>query len=263
MEFKEQGRYGHPESGVFGKCQICGRPIDKRLERCLRCRGSRTLGAQTSGTPAPRSTRLKVLLLLALLAAGLYGLALRLATRRAEAADGPPVGGMPAAATAEAPASPSVPPASTPPIPFAKAVAPARAPRNTTAPDAAPEARTPPVALHPSPTPTAPASVPPPPASRPASTARLTTDKVTCPVCEGRGRIAYEPPRSGGYTCPVCAGNGSRTRRYLSANWRLCDHCGGMGCAPEKDDLFRTRNRMVKKMCPKCTGRGLLPTTKR
>ena len=51
--------------------------------------------------------------------------------------------------------------------------------------------------------------------------------------------------------------------RFLTAHWRLCNDCGGMGCVPEKDDLFRTRNRIVKKTCPKCAGRGLLPTTKR
>ena len=86
------------------------------------------------------------------------------------------------------------------------------------------------------------------PNSRHRASNKLTTSKIVCFACEGRGQLAYEPPRNVGYTCPICAGTGSRTRRYITAHWRLCDGCGGMGCVPEKDDLFRTRNRIVKKL---------------
>jgi DnaJ-class molecular chaperone len=73
------------------------------------------------------------------------------------------------------------------------------------------------------------------------------------------GRITHVAPRTGNYTCPVCGGKGSCTRRFNPANECLCDLCQGMGSIAEKDDLFRTRNRIVRKKCPKCAGRGLLP----
>lgn len=256
MELKEQGRYGHPESDLFGKCKICGRPIDKHLTHCLRCRNSRALGRQ-SPSDKPRISRLRLLLLLALLAIGLFWLATRLKQHQVEVIEEDAewnVTDSPSASSATRPRS--VPPVAAPPPETSS-------PRITDTPS--PEA-----SAH-----QARASQPQPPVQSATSRAtsdpdtrrrtsdKLTTSKIVCPACEGRGRLAYEPPRSIGYTCPVCAGTGNRTRRYLTARWHLCDKCSGMGCVPEKDDLFRTRNRIVKKTCPKCTGRGLLPTTKR
>jgi hypothetical protein len=49
----------------------------------------------------------------------------------------------------------------------------------------------------------------------------------------------------------------------LHAVQHNCDMCQGMGSMAEKDDLFRTRNRIVRKKCPKCGGRGLLPLKSR
>lgn len=255
LKLSEQGRYGHPDSDLFGKCEICGRPIDKHLTRCLRCRNSRALGRQ-SPTDNHRTTRLRLLLLLALLAIGLCWLATRFKQHRFDAMEEGTVEMIEDSPSASSTTqSGAVPPVAPAPEPSAS-----RIPDDTSPDASARQAR---ASQQQPPVQSATSRATSDPDTRRRTSDKLTTSKIVCPACEGRGQLAYEPPRSIGYTCPVCAGAGSRTRRYITARWRLCDDCDGMGCVPEKDDLFRTRNRIVKKTCPKCAGRGLLPTTKR
>jgi hypothetical protein len=247
MELKEQGRYGHPESDLFGKCEICGCPIDKHLTHCLRCKSS-TLLKSPIVPDRRRRFRIWRLLLLTLTAWGLYWFANHIDDRRAETS-------MTGVESSEMRSS------FEPPSPNASARehAPAVS-RHDTKTETVHLNQTrsqPPVQS------TAGATASAQQASRPKTSHNLITERIVCPACAGRGRISHEAPRNGTYTCPVCAGKGYRNRRFLAANWRLCDVCGGMGCLPEKDDLFRTRNRIVKKTCPKCAGRGLLPLVER
>jgi predicted nucleic acid-binding Zn ribbon protein len=255
LKLREQGRYGHPKPEDFAQCVVCGRMIDKNLTHCLRCRNIRPPG-QESSDARPKTTRLRLLLLLALLAIGLFWLAMRFKPSRVEtmeegAVDVP--GDSPSASSTTQSAAP--PPAA--PSPESTAY---RIPDDTSPEASARQTRTSPQQP---PVQSATSRATSAPHSRPSASDKLTTAKIDCPACKARGRLPFEAPGKGSYTCPVCAGKGSRTRRYLTADWRLCDHCGGMGCLPEKDDLFRTRNRIVKKKCQKCAGRGLLPAKRK
>jgi hypothetical protein len=69
MKLKERP-WGNPESELFGKCEICGRPIARNLKRCMRCSTMST--SPTKKSTSRSSSRGWVLLLFLLIAGAIY-----------------------------------------------------------------------------------------------------------------------------------------------------------------------------------------------
>ncbi len=229
MELKEQGRYGKPDSEVFGKCEVCGRPIAIGLARCMRCKGStRLIRKEQPGRS--RALGFGLLLLMLLIALGAWGY--RWLTERRSGADAPHAGESISEQADDGSHSRRSDPAQREGDPSAPRVQHDQRARQVPAL--------------------------PPNQTSIRSVPRLMTETIVCPACAGNGRLPYPAPRTGTYTCPVCTGAGNRTRRFLNDTWKLCGACKGMGAAAKEDDRFRTKNRIVKETCQTCAGKGLV-----
>ena len=234
----EEVLFGHVDSPEIGRCEICRRPIDNQMRRCLRCANLKGEDGDLPKPPKRPIGRLLLLLVLLLLtvAAAQYRRAINLQKtedHEAKTTLTEPCAGPSDEEPAHQPLAggQQAPPNSSPAIRTAQS-----GPLN-----------------HQPPTQRAPVRTTPPPT---AST--LTTVTITCLACEGRGRIANPLPRKGSYTCPVCTGSGKRIRRFLSNRCKLCETCKGMGAMAREDDLFRTRNRITRVLCPDCAGKGIV-----
>ena len=86
---------------------------------------------------------------------------------------------------------------------------------------------------------------------------RDVLETLTCPCCDGTGRLDRPDSEHSTYRCPVCFGRGTRTVRR-DPDEHLCAHCNGMGRTGEKDDFFRTHNRIRAERCPECHGTGVV-----
>jgi hypothetical protein len=235
MELKEQGRYGKPDSEEFGKCEVCGRPIAIGLARCMHCKGSSRLNRKEQPGQGRALGLGGLLLILLLVALGAWGYR-RLTERKQRAS----------AAQAGAPVTGQVDDGNGGDRARGRPSTPVQRERDTSAPRVQRSAEPRRV-----PTPT-------PKQTSVRSAPRLTTETIVCPACAGNGRLPCPAPQTGTYTCPVCTGAGNRTRRFLADQWKLCSTCKGMGALAREDDLFRTKNRIVKETCPTCAGKGLV-----
>ncbi len=235
MVFKEQGRFGKPDSEMFGKCKVCGRPIAIGLARCMRCKGSTRLNRKEQPGRG-RALGFGLLLLLMLLIA-LGALGYRWLTERRQGDRAAQAG---VSMTEQADDGIGVDSSHNRPS------APAQRERDAAAP-----------IVHRSPAPRQ-VTTQTPHQTSVRSAPRLTTETIVCPVCAGKRRLPYPKPRTGTYTCPVCTGAGNRTRRFLNGTWKICRACKGMGAVAKVDDRFRTKNRIVKETCQTCAGKGLV-----
>lgn len=233
MELKEQGRYGKPDSEEFGKCEVCGRPIAIGLARCMRCKGSTQLNRKEQPGQGRTLGLGGLLLILLLVALGAWGY--RWLTERKQRASAAQAGETISEQTDDGIGVDSS---------HSRLIAPAQRERDTSVPGVqqAPSAR----------------QVPTPKQTSTRAAPTMTTETIACPACKGKGRLPYPEPRTGTYTCPVCTGAQNRTRRFLTDKWKLCGTCKGMGAVAKEDDLFRTRNLIVKETCKTCMGKGLV-----
>ncbi len=235
----EEVLFGHADSPEIGRCEICGRPIDRHRRHCLRCGNLKAVPTDAPASASRPSGRLLILLALLVVAAVTVQYRRNAAAREDAHSRGP---GQTLAVSREAaerqtPRSMDAAPASSPGAAVASGDGPVRAAIPKTA-------QQPPEPVRPTPQPPS-----------------LTSVKVICEICEGRGRLPNPGGRSGTYACPVCSGSGRRTRRFLSDKWKLCDACKGMGAMGSQDDLFRKRNRVKRTTCTTCAGRGIVLLT--
>lgn len=229
--------FGHADSPEIGRCAICGRAVDTHRRHCLRCANLKLEDGDMHRPPRRPIGGLILLLVLLLTAAAVqYRRTAKIQEADDQESERAPAEFFAEAADAE-PVNQPLTGDRHAPVKSSPAISTATSGQRNRQP---PEQR-------------APVRATPPPT---AST--LTTVTITCPACEGRGRLANPPPRKGSYTCPVCTGSGKRIRRFLASRWKLCEPCKGMGAQAGEDDLFRTRNRITRVPCPECAGKGIV-----
>ena len=84
---------------------------------------------------------------------------------------------------------------------------------------------------------------------------------ITCPTCQGEGRLSYLDRREKNhvYACPVCGSSGKRIIHDMPTDTILCPDCSGMGKIQRERHKTDVIGIIVDaEPCQRCNGTGYL-----